>query len=92
MSGERRIEKALQSLQGWTVQIIVLLHHSTDDTETIARRYTDCILRVEDAGKGVAFETMLYPSERHAASGSRTKGAHVLRTQLDFFARKLAAP
>jgi glycosyltransferase involved in cell wall biosynthesis len=41
---EARIEPTLQSLQGWTDQIIVIDHESEDQTVAIARRYTDCIL------------------------------------------------
>lgn len=41
---EKRIDAALQSLLGWTDQIIVIDHASTDGTRTIARKYTDCIL------------------------------------------------
>ena len=39
-----RIETALQSLQGWTDQILVIDNQSEDDTAKIARRYADQVL------------------------------------------------
>ena len=39
-----RIEDALKSLQGWTVQIIVIDNDSKDDTAAIARRYGALVL------------------------------------------------
>lgn len=65
----------------------LLLMHGMADDNVIFENSTRLMAALQR--KGIAFETMLYPGERHGAPGSRTKGAHVLRTQLDFFARKL---
>jgi glycosyltransferase involved in cell wall biosynthesis len=58
---ERRIEEALQSLQGWTCQIIVVDNESEDATVGIARRYADCVLTAPrannfDAARNLAIE------------------------------------
>src|SRR5947209_6035117 len=47
---ERRIEAALQSLAGWTDQIILIDNESEDNTVAIARRYTDHILTAPRSG------------------------------------------
>lgn len=41
---EKRIEEAIQCLQGWTDQIIVIDNESQDRTAEIARRYTEHVL------------------------------------------------
>lgn len=52
-NARERIEAALQSLQGWTDQIIVIDRTSEDATVAIARRYTECILIApRDTGLG----------------------------------------
>jgi glycosyltransferase involved in cell wall biosynthesis/predicted O-methyltransferase YrrM len=40
----RRIGAALQSLQGWTDEILVIDNESEDDTAAVARRYADLVL------------------------------------------------
>ncbi len=65
----------------------LLLMHGMADDNVIFENSTRLIAALQK--KDIAFELMLYPGERHGAAGSRAKGAHVLRTQLDFFARKL---
>jgi dipeptidyl-peptidase-4 len=65
----------------------LLLMHGMADDNVIFENSTRLIAALEK--KNVLFETMLYPGERHSAPRSRAKGAHLLRTQLDFFARKL---
>lgn len=65
----------------------LLLIHGMADDNVIFENSTRLMAALQR--KNLAFETMLYPGERHSAGRSRAKGAHVLRTQLDFFARKL---
>jgi dipeptidyl-peptidase-4 len=65
---------------------LLLLHGMADDN-VIFENSTRLLAELQK--RNLAFETMLYPGERHSAGRSRSKGAHVLQTQLDFFARKL---
>jgi dipeptidyl-peptidase-4 len=57
----------------------VILENSTRLMEALQRR-------------GIPFEVMLYPGERHGVARTRAKGLHLTRMQLDFFDRKLKAP
>jgi len=65
----------------------LLLIHGMADDNVIFENSTRLMAALQR--KGIAFETMLYPGERHSVIRSRTKGLHVLKTHLDFFARKL---
>ena len=46
----KRIEEALQSLQGWVDRIIVIDNDSEDETAEIARRYTPHIIKASHLG------------------------------------------
>jgi glycosyltransferase involved in cell wall biosynthesis/tetratricopeptide (TPR) repeat protein len=51
----RRIEAAIQSLLGWTEQVIVLDNESGDDTAAIAHRYTEHVFTVPPS-EGPSFD------------------------------------
>jgi glycosyltransferase involved in cell wall biosynthesis len=56
-----RIEAALQSLQGWTDQILVIDNESEDDTVAVARPYADLLLTAPrsanfDAARNLAID------------------------------------
>ena len=58
---EKRIEDAIQCLQGWTDQIIVIDNESHDDTVAIARRYTEHILSAPCAANFDAARNLAIP-------------------------------
>jgi dipeptidyl-peptidase-4 len=66
---------------------LMLVHGMADDNVTF-----DNSTRVMAAlqGRGVAFETMVYPGLRHRAGWTQTDLLHRTRTVLDYFARKLS--
>jgi dipeptidyl-peptidase-4 len=65
----------------------MLVHGMADDNVTF-----DNSTRVMAAlqGRGVAFETMVYPGLRHRAGWTQTDLLHRTRTVLDYYARKLS--
>ncbi|PVM87089.1 S9 family peptidase [Caulobacter radicis] len=65
---------------------LMLIHGMADDN-VIFENSTRVLAALQK--KGIAFETMLYPGERHSVIRSRSKGLHVMKTHLDFFDRKL---
>jgi glycosyltransferase involved in cell wall biosynthesis len=79
---ERRIEAALQSLQGWTDQILVIDNESEDRTVEIARRYTEQILT---APRAAMFDSLRnlpgtdQPGGLPAGDGSVCRGRGVRR-------------
>lgn len=76
----------LQRLDNLKSGSLLLVHGMADDNVILenSTRVMEALQR-----RGVAFETMLYPGERHSVGRSRVKGLHLTRTQLDFFDRKL---
>src|SRR5438046_1623249 len=63
---EHRLEGALQSLQGWTDQILVIDNESEDATVEVARRYTEHVLT---AARAVNFDAARNLAIEHATSG-----------------------
>jgi len=65
---------------------LLLLHGMADDN-VIFENSTRLMSALQ--AKAIPFEMALYPGERHSAPRSKTKGLHILKTHLGFFARKL---
>ena len=53
MNESDRIERSLDSVSGWADEIVVFDSGSTDDTVTIARRYTDQVFETDWPGYGI---------------------------------------
>jgi len=54
-----RIEQCLDSVSGWADEIVILDSGSTDDTVSIARRYTDQVYETDWPGYGIQKERAL---------------------------------